>query len=613
MPEGIPLQPGSDDHKQLMYKDDKGRLIPVNLLVTQPVEGDPPVIVSPSDPLPTRSTAQYIFSEETTSLLDGTEIASGWFDLEAIDKLSIEGVSGGAGLLLWLDSSTQPDGAGLALSNPFPLLPPAMFLSIPNRSRFMQVRIQNATGGAVPNVGLSLKTTYGSSEKASVLSLGVEPVLGAPSLLVQSITKGQQPDGDFVSAPADGLAFEHKTPLGIGGVYESPWIDSDLWKSIEIFISADVVSAVNGIEIEYTDDVQADPGPPTIRATDTLDYSSFDVGIGHLLVRIAPRLDGFRIRYTNGPDAQSEFFVTVTIRNAASQPTEQLLEDPLEATSVVPTVRSVLAGDTPGNGYTNVKVNDGGALITAEFSKQVALGLIPGYFSLSKFGRSAIISQNTSADLWTAGGDYTGQPIAAAGLVEAFSSSPQDGVAGTGALMIRISGLKSDTSTLYETEDIVLDGVDPVSSLNTWWRIFRIECRSYGGTVGNVGVITVRSVATPANVFATVEPGLAQTQVAAFTVPALTLAAIGGFYVSMARANGQSGSTGLGLMVREPGQTSYRADRFYEATTSSPVNPPLLTPIIIPTGSDVKVRAIDVSDNLTTLSCELDVLFQSLV
>ena len=96
----------------------------------------------------------------------------------------------------------------------------------------------------------------------------------------------------------------------------------------------------------------------------------------------------------------------------------------------------------------------------------IRLGLVPGFTIINKSGHNdAVTSGSLPVDLVYGGTTYTGFPVGAPGIVQVLSSNAGD----TGTLTIK--GLKTDTSTDYESEDIVLNGVTPVSSVNSWWRI----------------------------------------------------------------------------------------------------------------------------------------------
>ena len=106
--------------------------------------------------------------------------------------------------------------------------------------------------------------------------------------LNRSIITGQQPDGDYVNARADGSGFSVVSSLPAGNTVTSEWVDTDGFNGIDLFIKSNKLSAANGIEVQYTDDVQATS--PTVLASEFYSYTQADVDRGFLELPIKPRL-----------------------------------------------------------------------------------------------------------------------------------------------------------------------------------------------------------------------------------------------------------------------------------------------------------------------------------
>ncbi len=119
------------------------------------------------------------------------------------------------------------------------------------------------TNGGQAQTTFSLQTMLHSSQ-VNLVSRLKDGLDNVDVMNVRSVPSGQQPDGDYVNGKADGTAFAYETPLLAGGSYDSGWTDTDGWVSIELFISTDQLSAIGGIVVEFTDDVQ---GVQTVRAT----------------------------------------------------------------------------------------------------------------------------------------------------------------------------------------------------------------------------------------------------------------------------------------------------------------------------------------------------------
>lgn len=130
-----------------------------------------------------------------------------------------------------------------------------------------------------------------------------------------------QPDGDLVGERADGLLFSTTDPLAAGETFESDWYETDGFRAIEVFVNSDQPSIVDGLQIEYTNDATA--VTPEVEGSETRGFNGANADRGWRAFDLDTRLDGFRIRYTNGPDAtDNDFAIFATLRN------EQSLEAP---------------------------------------------------------------------------------------------------------------------------------------------------------------------------------------------------------------------------------------------------------------------------------------------
>ena len=218
------------------------------------------------------------------------------------------------------------------------------------------------TNGGVAHTNFNMQTIYHTSQVSPISRLNQDLKGNEDVSNVRSVSTGQQPDGDFVNAKADGTAFVSESLLGIGGVYDSGWVDTDGFVSVELFVSTDVVSSAQGVQVLFTDDVQ---GSATVRAIETYTYSQDEIDRGFLSVNFGTRLDGFRVIYTNGSVAQTSFFLECDLRT----------------------------NTTP------FRSSNTGALITTDFQVEVALGNIPGYSNGTKFGSIRLIDQSDAQPL----------------------------------------------------------------------------------------------------------------------------------------------------------------------------------------------------------------------
>lgn len=128
---------------------------------------------------------------------------------------------------------------------------------------------------------------------------------------------GYQPDGDFVGSKADGQLFDFSGTLAAGEEYESEWFDTDGWRNIELFIDSNQKSALDGIEVEYTSNVQTET--PEIDGTVRDTFGEEDAAHGWKAYNYDVKLDGIRIRYINGDTpTDDDFMITSTARTSAA-------------------------------------------------------------------------------------------------------------------------------------------------------------------------------------------------------------------------------------------------------------------------------------------------------
>ena len=154
------------------------------------------------------------------------------------------------------------------------------------------------------------------------------------------------------------------------------------------------------------------------------------------------------------------------------------------------------------------------------FELQVARGQIPGHKLKFKFGNNRTVG-DTEETIWAEGGIYV-YPTSATQMTVS-SSSANDTAAGTGARTINIEGLDADYNEI--SEDIILNGQTPVTTVNSYLRINRGIVLTAGTGGENAGIIragtgTVTS-GVPANVFLSIDgDGDNQTLMCLWTVPA---------------------------------------------------------------------------------------------
>jgi hypothetical protein len=181
-----------------------------------------------------------------------------------------------------------------------------------------------------------------------------------------------------------------------------------------------------------------------------------------------------------------------------------------------------------------------GVFMERHYMLEIAQGAIPGQSSVNKFGRSTNVDSGVDTDIWdranTTDDDdiWTAPTQAHTHQIKSTSGSDDGDPAGVGAQTLRIFGLTSwDTKEV--SEDIVLNGVANVPTVNQYVIIHRMRVLTKGATSVNVGVITA-TADTDATVTAQINAGEGQTQMAVYGIPRGVTAYLTGYYFSVIKA-----------------------------------------------------------------------------
>lgn len=434
-------------------------------------------------------------------------------------------------------------------------------------TQYFRIIYENAN---VPQTSFSLQIMLHEQQVSMISRLNQNISDNIDVTNVRSVIVGRQPDGDYVNTPADGSAFMSATVLTDGAAYVSPWADTDGWTVVTLFVASDVVSATNGVEIQYTDDTQIES--PIIRATRFFTFTTADVARGFLLLNLSVLLDGFRVIYTNGPTNQGAFFLQTDLRTIANPSTFNL----------------------------------GGALEIADFNAEVALGEIHNYTHVGQLGRNSGIDQGSAPeDIVGTGKRYGGHDATSPEAVHIRSTNKNDKATGTGARIVQIHGLRTPTSEGYEVQDIVMRGKTDVSSApTTWHRVIRAVVMTAGSNEGNLGTISVTG-ATTGSVYTTVRSGLNQSSDCVYTVPAKHNLLIRSLRVGITRSQGEPGSAFVTFRVRDAPGGVFRSIRQFDLSHAS--NVVSADPgIVLGPATDLKFRVESVSDNNTTANAQFE-------
>lgn len=200
--------------------------------------------------------------------------------------------------------------------------------------------------------------------------------------------------------------------------------------------------------------------------------------------------------------------------------------------------------------------------LVTDFFGDVALGMLPYYKSVNKFGYAPSGVQTSETDIWDRADATPTQSVWVAptqARVHAIvSTSAQDASGGTGALQVIVYGLTS-WSTAEVSETITLTGQTPVNTSNSYAIIHRMKCVPQAtSTSANAGTITA-TAASDATITAVILPGNGQTEMAIYGVPSTKTALLYRWSCAVDQATAAGASIDFILRVNENPNTQLLA------------------------------------------------------
>lgn len=211
-----------------------------------------------------------------------------------------------------------------------------------------------------------------------------------------------------------------------------------------------------------------------------------------------------------------------------------------------------------------------------EFNIDIQEGDVPGYTIQRKFGFNAGVG-TTVQDIWSHGGTKINATVE--GNIDITSSVSTDEPAGIGLRSVRIIGFDKDFNK--QREDILTNGFTPVTSVNKYIRIYRMIGLTAGSSGVNQGEIRAF---LGGNVEAVIPPGLNQTQMTQFTIPANSVG-----YLQEFEIRSESDSAIIQLVTQEPGGLALVRKQI--AASSSSTVGRFDSSIKLPEKTDVKFTA----------------------
>jgi hypothetical protein len=195
-----------------------------------------------------------------------------------------------------------------------------------------------------------------------------------------------------------------------------------------------------------------------------------------------------------------------------------------------------------------------GALIIKDFAVEVALGNIPGYSKVNKFGKALDCDNNVNTDIWDGADGTTSTdvwvPPTQARTHTIASTDADDTDGGAGMRTVRIYGLTSWASGEVSEVVTLNTGSPPVTS-NSYVIIHRMIGLTFGATESNEGIVTATAT-TDGTITAAIQAGEGQTQMVIYGIPSTQTLQIKKVRADVPKAGGVSGvSIDCKLLVKE--------------------------------------------------------------
>lgn len=232
-----------------------------------------------------------------------------------------------------------------------------------------------------------------------------------------------------------------------------------------------------------------------------------------------------------------------------------------------------------------------------DFGALVAAGKVNGWETFTKFSSSAVIPINQERDIWDSATPLV--YLSGEEFINIASDSASDTSAGVGAQTIRVMGVNVNLERIEE--NVILDGLTDVVTVNKYFRIYRMQVLTAGSTQAAVGTITA-TAAVSATEQARVISSNNTTLMSHMTAPAGVVTIGKGFTLSVAA--GQSAV--FRLYIRPPGGVFVISD--IVAVTNSFQRVRDFGLPTIPEGSDLRITA-QPSDNNVICTASYDLLF----
>jgi hypothetical protein len=215
-----------------------------------------------------------------------------------------------------------------------------------------------------------------------------------------------------------------------------------------------------------------------------------------------------------------------------------------------------------------------------DFFFEVAKGSVTGHESIVRNAHNDDV-KSVEEDIWHVGGTYIFP--ASADTVEIVSDDVNDTLLGSGARTFFIEGL--DINYDYISETVNLNGTTPVTTVNSYLRVWGGRVVTAGGTTSNAGEL-LGTHTTSGDSLIGIGPNVGITKLSMFTVPAGQTA----YIVSIVASTNKAQGIQFRIKTRELGETFNNI--FLFESSGQPVVAERRSPTSIPEKTDLVISAL---------------------
>lgn len=217
------------------------------------------------------------------------------------------------------------------------------------------------------------KITFGALDSQTLASSGAGNVDAGTQRVVLATDQAavSVDNGGTFAVQIDGINGtvdannNSSTPLGIGATFTGTSTDILQFVGITVSVFSDVASAIDGLSVEFSSDGAN---------WDFTDLFNISAGAGQTF-SFQPVARFFRVRYTNGGSAQTDFRLSVILKTQIGKSSSHRIADPILDQDDAEIVKAVITGENPSKEFVNFQATTAGNF---KVSLEESNGLLTG-------------------------------------------------------------------------------------------------------------------------------------------------------------------------------------------------------------------------------------------